>query len=202
MLDYVHSNRNRRNGCGTPCASSARAAPADQLALTLPSSATRALALDNRFTDSLAELGSVTLRRAQSRSQRCHCSELLDSQQAGPVGVPTFVVAPLRLDPRDRQIGWDSRARGQHISYVLCNDRFLLLEGVQVPNLASHVFGRAAHRLVRDWPHCHGVHLLVLETCVTPPRTGTGYKPANWKLVGETARRRLGADRAGKPKKV
>ena len=42
----------------------------------------------------------------------------------------------------------------------------------------------------------------VLETCVTPPRAGTSYRAAGWKLVGKTAGRPPGADRAGTPKKV
>ena len=227
------------NPKGVPCAASARAALpalADQLQLTLPpslpgpepgqsrepSSAARALVGDTRFAGSLDELGPVTLRRARSRSQRRHCSDLLaaahplgrgrapgarlayllEARQAGPVGVLTFVAAPLRLGPRDRHIGWNARARGQHIRRVVCNDRFLLLAGVQVPNLASHVLGQAARQVLRDWERCHGVRPLVLETCVTPPRAGTSYRAAGWKLVGKTAGRPPGADRAGTPKKV
>ena len=120
----------------------------------------------------------------------------------GPVGVLSFVAAPLRLGPRDAHLGWDDRTRGAHISQVVMNDRFLLLAGVRVPHLASHVLGRAAARLASDWSARHGVRPVLLETCVEASRPATSYRAAGWRCVGRTAGRPPGSSVATEPKKV
>ena len=187
-----------------------------------PSPAVRAVALGTRFAGSLRQLGEVALRPARSRSQRRRCSDLLavahplgrarapgarlayllEAERAGPLGVLSFVAAPLRLGPRDRRIGWNDRVRGQRLPRLLCQDRFLLLPGLQVPHLASHVLGRAARRLAADWHLRHGVRPVALETCVTPPLQGTCYRAAGWECVGATAGRPPGAGRQRAPKTV
>ena len=120
------------------------------------------------FAGSLAELGPVRLRLAASEAQRRLCAALLDQHlpldpgrapgcrlsylleaACGPLGVLSFVAAPFRLGPRDEFLGWDARTRGAHLQRVVSHDRFLLVAGVQVPNLASHVLGQAVQRLAR-----------------------------------------------------
>ncbi len=78
----------------------------------------------------------------------------------GPLGVLSFVAAPFRLGPRDAFLGWDDRTRGAHIERIVSNDRFVLVQGVQVKNLASHVLGKTLQRLARDWEQAHGVRPL------------------------------------------
>ena len=118
------------------------------------------------FCGSLSELGAVRLVLADTAALRQQCARLLMlahplgrgrapgcrllyllESAAGPVGVLSFVSAPLRLGPRDAHLGWDGRTRGLHIERVVSNDRFLVLPGVRVPHLASHVLGRATARL-------------------------------------------------------
>ena len=173
------------------------------------------------FSGSLSELGEVRLVLADTAPVRRQCGQLLDAAHprgrgrapgcrltylleaaVGPVGVLSFVAAPLRLGPRDAHLGWDDRTRGAHIAQVVSNDRFLLLDGVRVPHLASHVLGRAASRLAADWESRHGVRPVLLETCVEASRRATSYRAAGWKCVGRTAGRPPGSLAATEPKNV
>ena len=85
----------------------------------------------------------------------------------------SFVAAPFRLGPRDAFLEWDDRTRGAHIERILSNDRIVLVAGVQVKNLASHVLGKTLQRLARDWEQAHGVRPWMVETCVQSSRPVT-----------------------------
>ena len=166
------------------------------------------------FAGSLRQLGPVRLERARTPAQRRLCADLLRAghprgpgrapgcrvqyllaSRLGPLGVLSFVAAPLRLGPRDRYLGWDDRTRGAHIGAVVSNDRFLILEGVRVPQLASHVLAQARRQLGADWEQEHGVRPVLMETCVEASRPGTSYRAAGWACVGQTAGRPPGSDR-------
>ena len=73
-------------------------------------------------------------------------SHLLEAV-CGPLGV----AAPLRLGPRDRFLRWDPRTCG---AGIVNNDCFLLVDGVQLPNLAPRVLGQAARRLTYQLKGC------------------------------------------------
>ena len=175
------------------------------------------------FSGSLEELGAVRLRVAHTEAERRLCAELLAQHHplgagrapgsrlsylleaaCGPLGVLSFVAAPFRLGPRDAFLGWDERTRGAHIERVLSNDRFLIVEGVRVANLASHVLGQALERLARDWQQEHAVRPWLVETCVQSAQPGTSYKAAGWQCVGQTQGRPPGtaAGAAAEPKAV
>ena len=97
---------------------------------------------------------------------------------------------PSRLGCRDRFIGWSADQRRRNIHLLAYNTRFLILPWVRVPHLASHLLGRMAGRLSRDWQHtyAHPVHLL--ETFVDPAQfRGTCYRAANWIALGHTTGR-------------
>ena len=110
--------------------------------------------------------------------------------------------APFRLGPRDAFLQWDERTRGAHIGPIVINDRFLLVAGVQVPNLASHVLGLTLQRLAGDWQRAHAVRPWLVETCVQSSRPGTSHKAAGWQCVGHTQGRPPGADEAVETKAV
>lgn len=98
--------------------------------------------------------------------------------------------APRHLGSRDRFIGWDAAARRRNIRLIAYNTRFLILPWVRVPHLASHLLGRMARMVPRDWQriYAHPIHLL--ETFVDPERfAGTCYRAANWIMVGHTTGR-------------
>lgn len=90
-------------------------------------------------------LGAGPLCGAQQRY-------LIRGETAGWLGGLAFSAAAWQLRARDEWIGWCAKARAHHLPKVVANSRFLLLPTVEVPNLASHVLGLAAQRLVRDWP--------------------------------------------------
>ncbi len=105
----------------------------------------------------------------------------------GWLGAVGFSAAAWALAPRDRWIGWSPAARRAHLPRVVCNSRFLLRPGVQVPHLASHVLGLCARRLPQDWQAAYGTAPVLLETYVERGRfAGTCYRAANWVPVGTT----------------
>jgi hypothetical protein len=105
----------------------------------------------------------------------------------GMVGALGFSAAALKVRARDRWIGWSEQARRAHLSYVVCNSRFVIVPQVRVPNLASKVLALAAQRLGADWQARYGYAPLLLETYVEARRfRGVCYRAANWQQVGMT----------------
>jgi hypothetical protein len=99
--------------------------------------------------------------------------------------------APRHLGARDRFIGWEAQARRRNIRLIAYNSRYLILPWVeQAPHLASHILGRMAKRLSRDWERIYAHPIYLLETFVDPERfKGTCYRAANWIVVGQTTGR-------------
>ena len=154
-----------RTGKESPAAASARTALprlAESLALPLPAPLPQP---DNRagadpgsvhakpFAGRLEQLGAVRLRLVQERAERGLWRSMLLA--CHPLG--------------------EARAREAHLEEVLSNDRFLILDWIKVPHLASHALGIAARQVPADWQRRHGVLPLLLETCVGPDQTGTSY---------------------------
>ena len=83
-----------------------------------------------------------------------------------------------------KAMGIDSK---EALATIANNTRFLILPGVRVPHLASHVLGAAARRVGGDWRDKYGRGLEWLETFVERGRfKGTCYRAANWMHVGST----------------
>jgi hypothetical protein len=98
--------------------------------------------------------------------------------------------APRHLGPRDRFIGWSMEARRRNVRLLAYNTRFLVLPWVRAPHLASHLLGRMARSLSRDWEAVYGHPILYLESFVDPARNrGTCYRAANWVFLGRTTGR-------------
>lgn len=107
--------------------------------------------------------------------------------EAGVLGGLSFSAAAWRLKPRDSWIGWDDATRQEMLPRVVNNSRFLILPGVRVDNLASHVLSLSLSRLAADWHTRYNVTPLLVETFVdTSHYRGTCYKAANWKQLGQT----------------
>lgn len=104
-----------------------------------------------------------------------------------PIACIAWGNAPRHLGPRDRFIGWSKQARMHNLRYLAYNTRFLILPWVEVPYLASHILGRMARRLSRDWEKVYDHPIYYLETFVDPARfLGTCYLAANWVALGLT----------------
>jgi hypothetical protein len=114
----------------------------------------------------------------------------LVSAQGRPIACLAWSSAPRHLASRDRYIGWNAEARRRNIRFVAYNTRFLILPWVEVPHLASHILGRVANTLSRDWERMYGHPVYFAETFIDPGRfRGTCYRAANWKLLGLTTGR-------------
>lgn len=107
-----------------------------------------------------------------------------------PVALLGWSSAPRHLGCRDRYIGWSKEARLRNIRYLAYNTRFLVLPWFRAPHLASHLLGRMAKVVGRDWEEMYGHPVYFLETFVDPERfRGTCYRAANWMYLGRTTGR-------------
>ena len=89
---------------------------------------------------------------------------------------------------RDEYIGWDAAQRKAGLYLTTNNSRFLILPGVAIAHLASHILGAIARRISGDWQVRYGHKIHLLETFVEYPRfQGICYKAANWKCIGKTS---------------
>ncbi|MFW5910889.1 MAG: DUF4338 domain-containing protein [Thiohalospira sp.] len=110
-----------------------------------------------------------------------------------------FAASAWQCAPRDRYIGWSHPQRARNLHLIVNNARFLILPWVRSPNLASKVLALAARALPNHWQQRYGYRPALLETFVDTERfTGTAYKAANWRSLGQTqGRGKLGP--SGKP---
>ena len=107
-----------------------------------------------------------------------------------PIACMAWSSAPRHLGPRDRFIGWTQERRRDRINLIAYNSRFLIVPWVGVPHLASHILGRMAKLLPREWERVYNHPVYFLETFVDPERfRGTCYRAANWIYLGKTTGR-------------
>ncbi|MEX1325278.1 MAG: Druantia anti-phage system protein DruA [Desulfobacterales bacterium] len=103
------------------------------------------------------------------------------------LGCLLFGAAAWKTEARDRWIGWAADIRERNLGLICNNTRFLILDWVNVPHLASHALGSCLRRLPRDWKLRYGTDLAMVETFVDTTRyIGTCYKAANWHKIGQT----------------
>ena len=77
--------------------------------------------------------------------------------------------------------------RQRRVSWLTNNTRFLILPGIRVAHLASHILGRIMRRLRADWEAKYRHPVYLVESFVQADRfRGTCYRAANWQLVGHT----------------
>lgn len=107
-----------------------------------------------------------------------------------PIACFSWSSAPRHIGCRDRFIGWTQQHRGRHLHFMAYNSRFLIVPWVRVSHLASHLLGRMVRILSRDWESVYHHPVLFLETFVDTERfSGTCYKAANWRFLGNTTGR-------------
>lgn len=104
-----------------------------------------------------------------------------------PVACVLFGSAAWKTAPRDTFIGWGRSEREAQLRFITNNSRFLILQWVRVPYLASHILSRVCRRVSSDWMAKYGHPIYLLETFVDRSRfRGTCYQAANWILTGQT----------------
>ena len=112
---------------------------------------------------------------------------LVSDRQGRPLACVLFGAAAWQCADRDEHVGWDAATRCQGLHLIANNSRFLIPPWVRVPYLASHLLGRIARRLSRDWQRKYGHPIYLLETFVQRDRfAGSCYRAANWLRVGQT----------------
>ncbi|MFQ5641822.1 MAG: Druantia anti-phage system protein DruA, partial [bacterium] len=116
------------------------------------------------------------------------------------LGCLLFGAAAWKTQARDQWIGWSADERERNLGLICNNTRFLILDWIKVPHLASHALGACLRRLSRDWKRRYGTEIAMVETFVDTTRyAGTCYKAANWLNIGRTkGRSRQDRDRTFK----
>jgi hypothetical protein len=115
---------------------------------------------------------------------------IIRSREGAPLACLLFGSAAWSCKDRDQWIGWDKQKRVRGLPFLTNNSRFLVLPGVRVPYLASHILSRVARRISLDWAAKYGHVLYALETFVETSRfRGVCYRAANWIHVGATVGR-------------
>ena len=102
------------------------------------------------------------------------------------LGAMVYGAAARHVAVRDRWLGWTPLEQRRHRHRIVAQSRFLILPGVRVAHLASHVLALSLHRLRPDWQARFGYAPVLVETFVTPPHRGTCYQAANFLHLGQT----------------
>ena len=107
------------------------------------------------------------------------------------IGVTGIASAMLAISPRDNFIGWDRSTRLRNLGKIANNYRFCMIER----GYGSRVLSLLAKQGKVDWFKKYREKLVLFETMVEPPFSGTVYKSASWvevgKTKGQTFRRRV-----------
>jgi len=104
------------------------------------------------------------------------------------VALVVWTTASPKLAGREAYLRWDARTRQKRLSWLVQNNRFLLLPSKRPSNLASRVLGLAVKALPQDWEAKYGKRPLLAETFVDPEGyKGTCYHAAGWINCGRTA---------------
>ena len=111
----------------------------------------------------------------------------LIGSEHGWLGGLGFGASALQIKERDHWIGWDHSTRQAHLHRLIGLSRFLIRALVQCRNLASHVLGMALRQLPEDIERRYGYRPWLVETFVETDRfSGTCFRAANWKEIGQT----------------
>jgi len=76
---------------------------------------------------------------------------LIKDREGRELSCLLFGAAAWRCAARDQWIGWSGEGLTQGLQRITNNTRFLILPWVQVKGLASHILGKVAKRINRDW---------------------------------------------------
>jgi|TARA_B100000949_G_C14267491_1_gene445719 hypothetical protein len=112
-----------------------------------------------------------------------------DSENPAPrlLAVLCWAGAAKRLKARDTWIGWDSVTCANRLKLVVQLRRFLVLEELREPNLASQCLGLSLRSLQDEWEKQYQYRPLLAESFHDPKHhTGTLYKATNWTALGLT----------------
>lgn len=105
----------------------------------------------------------------------------------GVLGAVGFAASALKLEARERWIGWTANERRSHLDRILNLSRLLVRPSVHCRNLASWVLANCTRRLAQDFGQRYGFEPWLLETFVDEEQHGgTCFRAANWERIGQT----------------
>jgi len=105
----------------------------------------------------------------------------------GWLGAIGFSASALKLEARDRWIGWTAEQRRTNRDRVVNLSRFLIRPTVRCRNLASSILGACLRRVAKDFEGRYGYCPWLLESFVDREQhEGTCFQAANWERVGQT----------------
>lgn len=102
-----------------------------------------------------------------------------DGEIIGAIGVGSSVMA---MKDRDDYIGWNKDQRLRNITKTATNWRFCLME----KGYGSRVLSVFLKEAKKEWKKKFKENLVLIETLIEPPYTGSCYKGNGWILVGKT----------------
>lgn len=119
-----------------------------------------------------------------SRRLNWNIYETTTGNLIGAMGLSSGVLA---LNSREKFIGWGKEAKQQNLNMIGNNYRFCLIKD----NITIRNVGTMALKLMREvgakrWKEKYGDDLMLIETFVKPPWTGSVYKADNWVIIGMT----------------
>jgi len=156
--------------------------------------------------ESLSNLGKIRLQMVRSTTEKRFWNYLIDKyhylgyrrvigsqvkyliySQGELLGCIGFADAVLKLNLRDKWIGWSIKTRERNLYLIINNVRFLILPWVRVKNLASKILSLVGKQVPEDWNYYYGYRPVLLETFVDVGKfSGTAYKASNWTNLGRT----------------
>ncbi|MBT9151186.1 MAG: hypothetical protein DDT40_01371 [candidate division WS2 bacterium] len=103
------------------------------------------------------------------------------------IGCMGFADSVLKLNLRDKWIGWNQEEKERNLHLVINNVRFLILPWVKIKNLASKLLSLSLRQTKEDWYSWYRYYPVLCETFVDIGKfKGSCYKAANWVLLGRT----------------
>jgi len=161
--------------------------------------------LPQRLNGNLGQFGKIHLRLVDTKGVKCWNSLVAKYHYQGysrivgnslkyiaylkdiPIAALGWGSAAWSLGPRDKYIGWDKELKDKNLHFIANNIRFLILPGVKIKYLASHLLSVNIKCIAGDWMVKYGHPIYLLETFVERGRfSGTSYKAANWAYLGKT----------------
>jgi hypothetical protein len=104
-----------------------------------------------------------------------------------PLACLSWNSGALKLKLRDQWVRAPWQRYSHNLNQIAYNGRFLIAPWVRVSHLASHLLGRVARRISRDWQELYHHTVLLLESFVDTERfEGTCYRAANWRCLGQS----------------
>jgi hypothetical protein len=103
------------------------------------------------------------------------------------VALLSWSAAAKSLKERENWLGWSGEQKRRRLAFLANNARFLILPGVDCPNLATRILALCSGRLSQDWQQAYGHGILAVESFVDSQLfRGTCYKAQGWSLLGHT----------------